>query len=233
MASAPQTVTPAMVQTAQRQATAAVEMLEAGSEDLATAELQRALANDPNNKLAQVLMRQIQSDPVPTLGREHFLYRVQPGESISKIAQRFMGDAHLFYILARYNDMRVPKQLQVGQVIKVPGKAPAPAAAAPPPSAAPTATPAPAPVPVPAPVVVPTTAPMAAPAVDQAKQAERDRQAKVANASKAARAAYARQDLVLAIKNWDVVLELDPDNNTAKIERQRAVELKAKLDKLK
>jgi lipoprotein NlpI len=38
---------------------------------------------------------------------------------------------------------------------------------------------------------------------------------------------------VAAIRHWDSVLELDPANNNAKIERQRAVDLKAKLDRLK
>ena len=221
-------VTPATIQASQRQATSAIDMLEAGHEDQATAELQRALQNDPNNKLAQLLLRQIQVDPVATLGREHFQYKVQPGESISKIAQRFLGDVHQFYILARYNDLKVPKQLQSGQVIKVPGKAPPAAAVAPPAPAPakPVATPA-----TPAPVVAPVAVP--APVVDPAKVAERERLTKVTAGTKAARAAYARQDLVAAIRHWDGVLELDPANNNAKIERQRAVDLKAKLDRLK
>jgi len=238
-------VTPATIQTSQRQATAAIDMLEGGNEEQATAELQRALQNDPNNKLAQLLLRQIQADPVATLGREHFQYKVQAGESISKIAQRFLGDVHQFYILARYNDLKVPKQLQSGQVIKVPGKAPPAVAAAPapapvkpvavaPPPPAPAPAPTPAPSPAPAPVVAaPAAASAPVAVVDPVKVAERERVAKVASGTKAARAAYARQDLVAAIRHWDGVLELDPTNNNAKIERQRAVDLKAKLDRLK
>jgi len=233
---APIQVTPATIQTAQRLATSAIELLESGNEDQASAELQRALQNDPNNKLAQSLLKQIQNDPVATLGRENFPYRVQPGESLSKIAQRFLGDVHLFYVLARYNDLRVPKQLQSGQMIKVPGKAPPVTAAAPAPTPArsPTAGgPAAAPAPAEPAAAAPTPAAPPAPAVDPAKQAERDRANKVAAATKAARSAYARQDLVAAIRNWDTVLELDAGNTNAKIERQRAVDLKAKLDRLK
>lgn len=213
----------------QKQATSAIELLEAGNEEQATAELQRALQADPNNKLAASLLRQIQSDPVAVLGRESFAYRVQPGESISRIAQRFLGDVHLFYILSRYNDLKVPKQLHAGQMIKVPGKAP------PPPAPAPTPTPPPPPAPQPAPPP-PAPAPAAASgpsAADVARLAERERQAKVAAAIKAARALTARQDLAGAIKQWDIVLALDPGNKTATIERQKAVELKARLDKLK
>jgi LysM repeat protein len=236
-APAPIQVTPATIQTAQRLATSAIELLESGNEDQASAELQRALQNDPNNKLAQSLLKQIQNDPVATLGRESFPYRVQPGESLSKIAQRFLGDVHLFYVLARYNDLRVPKQLQSGQMIKVPGKAPPVTAAAPAPLSArnPTAGGPAASPPAPAEPVAaaPTPAAPAAPAVDPAKVAERERANKVAAATKAARSAYARQDLVAAIRNWDTVLELDAGNTNAKIERQRAVDLKAKLDRLK
>lgn len=211
-------------------ATGAIDLLEAGNEEQAVAELQRALQNDPNNKLAQSLLRQIQVDPVATLGKEHFLYRVQPGESLSRIAQRFMGDVHQFYILARYNDLKVPKQLQSGQMVKVPGKAPPPAPAPAPQAPVRTSAPA-APPPASAPVPAPT--PAQPPAPDPAKVAERERATKIAASTKAARSAYARQDLVSAIRHWDTVLELDPANNTAKIERQRAVDLKAKLDKLK
>lgn len=215
-------VTPATIQLAQRLAQSAVEMLEGGNEEQATAELQRALQNDPNNKLAQSLLRQIQSDPVGMLGRENFSYRVQPGESISRIAQRFLGDVHLFYALARYNDLKVPRMLQAGQTIKVPGKAPpvsAPAVAAPAPAAQPAAAPA-------------SPAAASRPAADDPKAAERERRARITAATRAARSAFARQDLVTAIQQWDLVLELDPGNAPATLERQRAVDLKAKLDQL-
>lgn len=227
-------VSAASAAASQKQATSAIELLEAGNEEQATAELQRALQADPNNKLAASLLRQIQSDPVAVLGRDNFAYRVQPGESISRIAQRFLGDVHLFYILSRYNDLKVPKQLHAGQMIKVPGKAPPPPAPAPsptPPAPPPAPAPQPAPPPPPPP---PAPATASAPsAADAAKAAERERLAKVTAATKAARALTARQDLPGAIKQWDIVLALDPGNKTAIIERQRAVDLLAKYKSLK
>ena len=42
--------------------------------------------------------------------------------------------------------------------------------------------------------------------------------------------AYQRQNLDLAIKKWDRILELDPNNQKAKLERERAVELKKKMN---
>ncbi|MFG5409507.1 hypothetical protein ABXN37_17220 [Piscinibacter sakaiensis] len=44
-----------------------------------------------------------------------------------------------------------------------------------------------------------------------------------------ARSAMARQDLDGSIRNWDRVLELDPGNETARLERQRALSLQEKL----
>ena len=48
-----------------------------------------------------------------------------------------------------------------------------------------------------------------------------------------ARTAFAKQDLDGAIRGWESVLAVDPDNETAKLERQRALSLKAKVDSLK
>jgi tetratricopeptide (TPR) repeat protein len=207
----------------------AIELLEAGNEEQASIELQRVLQTEPGHKLAQNLLRQIKDDPVAMLGRESFSYRVQPGESLSKIAGRFLNDVHQFYVLARYNEIKVPRQLAGGQMIRVPGKAPPPA-------------PAPAPVPVPAPSTTPvvTAPPKPAPAPpaaseptnEAALQAQRQKEA-INRHTRAARAAFAKQDLNGAIRAWDSVLELDPNNRTAQLERQKAIDLKEKLTKVK
>lgn len=293
------------MQQAQKEAQVAVDELEDGHEDEARAALRRAVALDPNNKLALSLMRQLSIDPVMLLGKESFSYTVKSGESLSRIAGHFLGDIYLFYGLARYNDIKVPKQVAGGQVIRVPGKAPVderepPKAAksagkaggksgskAEPksdtkleakgePASAPTATtPAAAPVNVPAPAAVqpaePTPAPVApapvaelspgAKAMQSAQAAERggnlDKaladyrlaaslgQAGSANKAEAvrkqlvdrhtqkARASMARQDLDGAIANWNRVLELDPGNDMARLEKQKALALKEKIKALK
>lgn len=228
---APEPAPPPVVMTPQaiqKAVSAAIEMLEAGNEEQAASELQRVLQADPNHRLAQNLMRQIKDDPMSVLGRESFSYRVQPGESLSRIAGRFLNDVHLFYILARYNDIKVPRQLAGGQLIKVPGKAPPPGAApAPGPTAQPRA-PAPAPVAAPEPAPPPPPAPAPAPNADAKARAEA-----VARHTRAARSAFAKQDLNGAIRSWDAVLEIDPDNRTAQLERQKAIDLKEKLTKVK
>jgi len=222
----PTPVVPMSPQAIQKAVTTAIELLEAGNEDQAAAELQRVLAADPGHRLAQSLMRQIKEDPVAMFGRESWQYRVPAGESLSRIAQRFMNDVHLFYGLARYNDIKVPRQLAGGQTIRIPGKQPAVIAPPPPaPVPAPPAATRPAP-PTPAPAPAPT-APAEAPAMDGKARSDA-----IARCTRQARTAYAKQNLNEAIRNWDCVLELDPDNRTAQLERTRAVDLKDRLDKL-
>ncbi len=48
-----------------------------------------------------------------------------------------------------------------------------------------------------------------------------------------ARTAFAKQDLAGSIRAWDNVLELDPNNELAKLERQKAIQLKQRMDQLK
>ncbi|WP_431261998.1 LysM peptidoglycan-binding domain-containing protein [Roseateles chitinivorans] len=280
----PEPVPPTAAEQALSQKTAmqAIELLEAGQEDQARNELQRALQLDPANKLANNLMRQITVDPVQQLGRESFAYTVQSSDTLSRIAGRFMGDIYSFYILARYNDIRVPRQVSGGQVLRIPGKPPAgplyprpsarpdpkanaaaaaaAAAQAPTPPATTTVAAAPTPAAPPAPPPPPELSPgekamragdahdragrfdkaleeyRRAEAADQpgaGAKIEAVRKKQIAKATLNARTAFAKQDLAGAIKGWDNVLQLDPDNELAKLERQKAVTLKAKADQLK
>ena len=261
-------VSAAQQQQAHKIAMSAVGMLEQGHEDEARAELQRALSTDPNSKLAQNLMRQITSDPVTALGRESFNYTVRPNESLSTISGRFLGDIYSFYILARYNNIAVPRQVAGGQTLRIPGKAPPPAVAR---ETRPAPAPAPAvereaarvePAPTPA-VAAPAAPPEPTPAeraMHAAEAAERGGNLEVAlveyrkaaslnedgaeakaaqvqhqlvqRYSLNARTAFARQDLDGAIRSWDAVLKVEPQNETARLERQRALALKDKAKKL-
>jgi LysM repeat protein len=277
----PGPVTPAAQQQAQRTALSAAEMLESGSEEAARAGLQRALALDPQNKLALSLVRQMAPDALGSLPRESFAYTVRPSDTMSRIAQRFLGDVYSFYILARYNDIKVPKLVSAGQVLRIPGKAPVAAAAPPAPPSPPTALPAeaaprppapppvaatPAPPPVaatPAPLPVATTpAPPPEPTAGEramrsaaaferggdlvraraeyqnaaslgqpgaVAKADQLRAQLVARLSTEARTALARQDLDASIGSWQRVLEVDPDNGTARYELDRVRGLKEKL----
>lgn len=212
--------------------TAVRNSLDAGEAAPATAELERVLAFDPQHKVAGSLMRQLREDPTELYGRESFSYRVQPGDTLASIAQRFMNDRDQFYGLARYNGIDVPRQLQVGQTIRIPGKQPrvmpppaaqpAPAPATPP-TPPPAAAPAPAPTPAPAPAVVSPD-----PRLEQARL-QSERRAAITKWTRQARVSMARQDVCGAIAAWNEVLKLDPENRTAALEREKALDLKKRL----
>jgi tetratricopeptide (TPR) repeat protein len=142
-------------------------------------------------------------------------------------------------------------------VIKVPGRAPPtppPAARVPAPAPAPRAAePAPAAEPEPAPVKAASSAMQQGMAQqksgnlegayasfteaarnepanrDAATQRDAMKVALLRKYDREAQQAYQRQNLDLAIKKWDQILELDPNNQKAKLERERAVELKKKM----
>ena len=274
-------------QQAQKLALVAGDLLQSGNEESARNELRRALALDAQNKLALSLGRQMTADPQATLGRDSVAYTVRPGDTLAVLAQRQLGDAYLFYILARYNDIKVPKQLAAGQVIRLPGKAlvgrepsptpppsgalpvpkPAPPAAPapPPPSPTPSAPPAP-PAPAPPPPSPPPPPPPPPPTPAEqamrdaaaaergadlpralsayrkadslgqpgaAAKAEQVRTQLVNRYTLAARNAFAKQDLEGAIANWQRVIDLDPDNATARSEHERAKSLNKKLGGVK
>ncbi|SRR5260221_2441302 len=246
-------LTPAQAKAqAQRLALDAVDQLQSGDEAAARQTLDKATALDPTNDLAKKLSDQIKADPQKELGPVFFRYTVQRDDSLSKLAQQYLGDRFRFYILAKYNDMASPNKLAVGQVIKIPGRAPAtpPAAVAP---AVPADT-----------VAKPVEAP-AAPRDDVAELLQKGKDLEASGNLEGAYAAYAeaakktpvnaeavrrrdtsrtallrsldregtqafqRQNLDLAITKWDRVLEIDPNNQKAKLERERALDLKKKM----
>ena len=247
-------LTPAQAKSqAQRLALDAVDQLQNGDESAARVTLDKAVALDPTNDLARKLQEQIKADAQKELGPVFFRYTVQRDDSLSKLAQQYLGDRFRFYILAKYNDMASPNKLAAGQVIKIPGRAPAtpPAAVAP---AAPAAEASPKPA---EPDVKPRDdvadllqkgkdleasgnlegayaaysdaakkTPVNAEAV---RRRDASKAALVRSLDREGTQAFQRQNLDLAITKWDRILELDPNNQKAKLERERCLELKKKM----
>src|SRR5215510_2412807 len=118
----PQPGTAAAKTKAQTLVRQAFELLDQGEEERAKTAAEQAALLDPENKSAACLLRGIRSDPVSTLGRESTSYTVRPGDTLGSIAKRALGDTCEFYLLARYNQIRVPRQLAAGQTIRIPGK---------------------------------------------------------------------------------------------------------------
>jgi LysM repeat protein len=247
-------LTPAQAKSqAQRLALDAVEQLQNGDEPAARATLDKAIALDSTNDLARKLQDQIKADAQKELGTVFFRYTVQRDDSLSKLAQQYLGDRFRFYILAKYNDMASPNKLAAGQVIKIPGRAPA----APPAAVAPSASPADA--------VAKPAEPEVKPRDDVADLLQKGKDLETSGNLEGAYAAYSdaarktpvnaeavrrrdaskvalvrsldregtqafqRQNLDLAITKWDRILELDPNNQKAKLERERCLELKKKM----
>ena len=242
---------------AQKHAIDAVDQLQNGDEGAARQSIEQALALDATNELARNLRDQIQADAQKELGGVFFRYTVQRDDSLSKLAQQFLGDRFKFYILAKYNDIPNPSRLAAGQVIRIPGKAP-PVAPAPPPMARP-----PAPVPEPAARAPDSDMQQAdikaivargmqlqkngdlegayaayndalrRDANNREALTQRDvvKQNLIRRYEREAVQAFQRQNLDAAIARWNSVLELDPINQKARLERERAVDLKRRAEK--
>ncbi|MEO5701249.1 MAG: LysM domain-containing protein [Casimicrobiaceae bacterium] len=235
----------------------AIDQLQNGDEPAARQSVEQALALDPANDLARNLRDQIEADAQKELGGVFFRYTVQRDDSLSKLAQQYLGDRYKFYILAKYNDIANPGRLGAGQIIKIPGKQPIapPAAAARParPDAAPEPT---ARTPEPEPPASPPDAKAIvarslqlqkngdlegayAAANDAtrrdpgnreaAAQREAVKLALVRRYEREAASAFQRQNLDVAIARWTSVLDLDPGNQKARLERERANDLKKRI----
>ncbi len=126
----------------------AVELLDRGDETHAEVELRAALEEQPTNGAAQRLLQQITEDPRSLLRGTARPYTVRQGETMSALAERYLGDSLMFYALARYNGLEAPNQLSAGQRLMIPHRpgvtvASASAVESTPPPAATTAAPAP------------------------------------------------------------------------------------------
>ena len=195
---------------AQKVALEAVDKLQNGDEVAARQLLAQAQALDASNELARKMSEQINADAQKELGAQFFRYTVQRDDSLSKLAQQYLGDRFRFYILAKYNDMANPSRLAAGQVIKIPGKA----QPAPPPIAAPTkpaAPPAEAAEPAPAPAAPATPAvaePASAPPTPVASLLQKGRQLEANGDLQGAYGAFS-EAVALAPGNRDAVLQRD------------------------
>jgi hypothetical protein len=84
--------------------------------------LMRMLRRRPGDPTATSLVRQIDTAPETLLGGESFAYTTRPDDSLSLLAERFLGDPVLFYALARYNHIDTPGTLEPGRTLRIPGR---------------------------------------------------------------------------------------------------------------
>lgn len=101
----------------------AINALQSGQEAGAKIELGAVLRQNPENKIARSLLAQIQTEPAKYFGaQDSFNYTLQPGDTLSSIAQRFLDEPLKFHILAKFNGISDPSRLAPGHTIRIPGK---------------------------------------------------------------------------------------------------------------
>jgi hypothetical protein len=100
--------------------------LNRGDAAAARRKLTAILRRRSDHGVARQLLAQIDTDPRTLLGTQSYSYTLRPGETLSTVAGRALGNPMLFYALARYNDIAVPSSVVPGQTIQVPGRRPAP-----------------------------------------------------------------------------------------------------------
>lgn len=208
--------------------TQAYNLLDAGEEDKARAELERASQSNPKEEEVRCLLNGVTTaDPQAAYGKDARTHTVARGENLGIIARNYTGKVCEFYAIARYNNIRVPKQLAVGQAIRIPAtlvvNTPPPSTPQPHPAPAPSAKPAPAPAPA-APPAPPPVAVPAAPAAPNPAEVDRLYRKGIA--------AYQRHDLKGAIGIFNQVLALNPSHGGAGTYRQRALDECAKINKI-
>ncbi|HVF93660.1 MAG TPA: LysM peptidoglycan-binding domain-containing protein [Sphingomonas sp.] len=103
---------------------AIIALLDKGDTKAAQRRIAAALKSDPMNASVQVLRDSITEDPKQLLGPSSHAYTARPGDTMTGLAERFLGTRLKGYQLSRYNGIAVPTSLIAGQVIRIPGAAP-------------------------------------------------------------------------------------------------------------
>lgn len=99
---------------------AIVNELQLGRYNEGEHDLRRYLQRHPDDRPAMSLLRQLTIDPELALGHSSHPYVVQPGDSYSTLAARYLKESGSFLLLARYNGSSNPSLLRVGQTIRLP-----------------------------------------------------------------------------------------------------------------
>ena len=103
-----------------RDAGSVASLIGDGRYDEARALLEARLARTPEDRRARSLLHQLTVDAQAVLGPPVSEHIVVAGDSLSALADRYLGDPQLYVLLARYNGIKRPRALTVGQRIALP-----------------------------------------------------------------------------------------------------------------
>ncbi|MEH6542851.1 MAG: LysM peptidoglycan-binding domain-containing protein [Porticoccaceae bacterium] len=202
--------------------------LELGEVGQAEAELDAYLVEKPGGKVAADLKRQINLGPNQYYPAESVDVILRSGESLSTLAQKYLGTAYQFYALAKYNGIAKANDLKAGQVVRIPLtdfarqalKNPQAVEAEPVQISD-----------IESDIDIEGTADNAV-AEELPVLEVQDLEATADEYHKQASMAFRRQELDQAIALWDKVLEIDPSHQHAMSGRLQAMELRKKLSDL-
>ena len=97
-----------------------IQQLEVGNADVASVELNEYLTSTPDSSRARHLLKQINTPANEFYPAEFFIVELAFGQSISTLAQHYLGNALEFYALAKYNGIENPSRINTGSKIKIP-----------------------------------------------------------------------------------------------------------------
>ncbi|MFO7552967.1 MAG: LysM peptidoglycan-binding domain-containing protein [Haliea sp.] len=198
---------------AQERFRAALGLLEAGNAGQARVELIAYQKEQPRSGVASDLLRQIEADALEYFPSEYREIALASGESLSMLAQRYLGDMYQFHALAKYNGIAEPWRLRAGQILRIPLTDTAIAAFA-------------------VDEDPDTTAREVAARTGEAAAAEPPATGNPAELHREALNALRAHDLEKAIGLWGRVLAVDPEHDNAALYRAQAVALQHRLRQL-
>lgn len=205
----------------------AFRQLELGDTDQARAEIDAYLIEKPKGRVANDLLKQIDLPSNEYYPDESFEVTLESGQTLSTLAEEYLGTAYQFYALAKYNNIDKPGDLDVGQIIRIPLTDHARQTLSNPVSSENQ-------------VLSEESVEGLDTAFDEALTSEENDVVSNEQESaelideyyKQASIAFRRQELDKAIALWDKVLLLDPEHQHAITGRLQALELKRKLSNL-
>lgn len=98
----------------------AMDHLQYGRFEEAAAMIETLREASPGSPTLALLARQLDAPPAELLPGPYRILAVQPGDTLSQIAGRELGNPLLFVALARLNGIEVPRTLAVGAELRVP-----------------------------------------------------------------------------------------------------------------
>ena len=104
----------------------AMDRLQNGQFDEAERILDRLRETSPRSPTLALLARQLETSPERMLPGPYRPRTVQPGDTLSEIAEQELGNPLLFVALARLNGIAVPRTVSVGFELRVPVESPVP-----------------------------------------------------------------------------------------------------------